>query len=276
MTNPFRLRTRPAAAHRPLRFPLHRAGALLALALLAVAAPGCKGGIVKEDPILQLAAAESLTEGKRLLEAGKHSQARKYLSHAFEIEPNSVSGREALLLVADSLYLEGGSDNLIQAEAKYRDFLNRFPTSDRAAYVQLQIGNALAGRVERPDRDQSVTLQAVTAFEELMRLYPASVEAATASDKIAELRQRLAEHEFLVAFFYYRYGLPNATANRLQVLLTAYPEYTPKDKVYYYLGMAHDKMGELEEADKWFEKLRQEFPQSEFVAEIRDGDGARS
>ena len=30
----------------------------------------------------------------------------------------------------------------VQAEAKYRDFLNRFPTSERAAYVQLQIGNA--------------------------------------------------------------------------------------------------------------------------------------
>ena len=250
-----------------------RAGGVLAIALLAFVAPGCRGG-VKEDPILQMAAAESLAEGKRLLEAGKHANARKYLAHAFEIEPNSVSGREALLLVADSLYLQGGRDNLVQAEAKYRDFLNRFPTSERAPYVQLQIGNALAGRVERPDRDQSVTLQAVTAFEELMRLYPTSEEAQTAQAKIAELRERLAEHEFLVAFFYYRYGLPNATANRLQTLLAAYPEYTHKDKVYYYLGLATGRMGQQEEATKWFDKLRQEFPSSEYVGEIGSAEAS--
>ena len=250
-----------------------RLAAVLALALIGALAAGCRGG-VKEDPILQLSAAESLTEGKRLLEAGKHAQARKYLAHAFEIEPNSLSGREALLLVADSLYLEGSHENLVQAEAKYRDFLNRFPTSERAAYVQLQIGNALAGRVERPDRDQTVTLQAVTAFEELQRLYPTSDEAATAREKVVELRQRLAEHEFLVAFFYYRFGLPNATASRLELLLTSYPEYSQKDKVYYYLGLATDRMGQKEEADKWFDKLRQEFPSSGYVAEIRSGDAS--
>jgi outer membrane protein assembly factor BamD len=259
----------PAMARRS-RSSSRRTRALFAVALVATFAAGCRSG-GREDPILQLSAAESLTEGKRLLEAGKYAQARKYLSHAFEIEPNSVSGREALLLVADTLFLQKGRDNSIQAEAKYRDFLNRFPTSDRAPYVQLQIGNALAARVERPDRDQSVTVQAVTAYEEVVRLYPASDEAATAREKIVELRQRLAEHEFLVAWFYYRYGLPKATANRLERLLTAYPEYAELDKVYYYLGMATERMGQKEEADKWYEKLRQEFPTSAFVAEIRSG-----
>jgi outer membrane protein assembly factor BamD len=244
-----------------------RAGLLVFTVLLAMGAAGCRGG-VKEDPILQLSAAEALAEGKRLLAAEKHSQARRYLAHAFEIEPNSVSGREALLLVADALYLQGGTDNLIQAEAKYRDFLNRFPTSDRAPYVQLQIGNALAGRVERPDRDQSVTLQAVTAFEELLRLYPASQEAAGARERIGDLRQRLAEHEFMVAWFYYRYGLPNATANRLQELLVTYPEYQAKDKVYYHLGLALTRMAMQEEAAKWFTRLREEYPASEYVGEI--------
>lgn len=246
---------------------LPRAFAALALVVFAVAGAGCRGG-VKEDPILQLSAAESLAEGKRLMEAEKYAQARRYLSHAFEIEPNSVSGREALLLVADALFRQGGRDNLIQAEAKYRDFLNRFPTSDRAPYVQLQIGNALAGRVERPDRDQTVTVQAVTAFQELLRLYPASEEAAIGRERIVELRQRLAEHEFMVAWFYYRYGLPNATANRLQALLAAYPEYGAKDKVYYHLGLAHTQMGQHEEARKWYDRLREEFPASDFAAEI--------
>jgi outer membrane protein assembly factor BamD len=243
---------------------------VFAVALLAgVALTGCKSGRAeREDPLMKLSATESLAEGQRLMGVEKYSQARKYLTHAFEVEPNSISGREALLLVADSLYKQGGTQNLVQAEAKYRDFLNRFPTSDRAPYVQLQIGNALAARVERPDRDQSVTRQAVAAFEDLLRLYPTSEYAAEAKQRLADVRVKLGEHEFQVARFYYRYGIPVATANRLEYLLAAYPEFAEKDKVYYYLGLALKRMGKPEEAAQWFEKLRQEFPQSGYTHDI--------
>jgi outer membrane protein assembly factor BamD len=244
--------------------------AFLAAVLLAgVAATGCKSGRAERaDPLMQLSAAESLAEGQRLMGVEKYAQARKYLTHAFEVEPNSTSGREALLLVADSLYKQGGTQNLVQAEAKYRDFLNRFPTSDRAAYVQLQIGNSLAARVERPDRDQSVTRQAVSALEDLLRLYPTSEHAAEAKQRLAEVRAKLGEHEFEVARFYYRYGIPVATANRLSYLLATYPEFAEKDKVYYYLGLAFQRMGKPEEASQWFDKLRQEFPQSDYTHDI--------
>ncbi len=240
------------------------------VAFLLAATPwlaGCHSA-KHEDPVLRLSAAESLTEGQKLMEAEKYSQARKYLTHAFEVEPNSTSGREALLLVADSLYKQGGTQNLVQAEAKYRDFLNRFPTSDRAPYVQLQIGNSLAERVGRADRDQNVTHQAQDAFEALLRIYPTSQEVAQARQRIGELRAKLGEHEFDVAYFYFRYGIPLATANRLQYLLANYPEYAAKDKVYYYLGLALTRMGKPEEAAQWFEKLRQEFPTSSYVADI--------
>jgi len=243
---------------------------LLCVLLAGGALAGCKSGrrAQREDPLMQLSAVESLTEGQRLMGIEKFAQARKYLTHAFEVEPNSTSGREALLLVADSLYKQGGTANLVQAEAKYRDFLNRFPTSERAAYVQLQIGNSLAARVERPDRDQSVTRQAVTALEDLLRLYPTSEHAAEAKQRLAEVRAKLGEHEFEVARFYYRYGIPIATANRLSYLLATYPEYAEKDKVYYYLGLALQRVGKPEEATQWFDKLRQEFPQSSYVGDI--------
>jgi outer membrane protein assembly factor BamD len=241
---------------------------LLVLVVVAGSQLGCKSGAKREDPLLQLTAAESLVEGQRLMGIEKFSQARKYLTHAFEVEPNSASGREALLLVADSLYKQGGSPNLVLAEAKYRDFLNRFPTSDRAPYVQLQIGNSLAGRVERPDRDQSVTRSALTAYEDLLRLYPTSDEAASGRERLGALRSKLGEHEFEVARFYYRYGIPVATAGRLNYLLANYPEYAEKDKVYYYLGLALNRMGKPEEAAQWFDKLREEFPKSELVGEI--------
>jgi outer membrane protein assembly factor BamD len=244
----------------------------VAMATLVLAATllltGCRSAAAREDPILRLSAAESLAIGKEHMESRRYFQARKYLAHAFEVEPNSVSGREALLLVADSLYLQGGTQNLIQAEAKYRDFLNRFPTSDRAAYVQFQIGNTLAKRVGRPDRDQSVTRQALGAYEELLRVYPASEHRQEVEAKRDEMLSLLAEHEFLVGYFYLRYGLPQAAIGRFEHVTTSYPRYSEMDKVYFHLGMAKNRLGDKEEARQWFERLREEYPESPLVTSI--------
>jgi outer membrane protein assembly factor BamD len=250
-----------------MTIPKARAGFVLAFFVLIAVLPGCRSA-GREDPILRLSAAEALEMGKELMEERKFHQARRYLSHAFEVEPNSVSGREALLLVADSLYLQGGGHNLIQAEAKYRDFLNRFPTSDRASYVQFQIANTLAKRVERPDRDQSATRQAVRAYDELLRVYPGSEHVSEAEERRGELLELLAEHEFLVGRFYYRYGLPSAAVGRYEYLLENYPSYTEMDKVYFQLGLAKSKLGEKEEAQQWFDRLREEFPESPLVSSI--------
>ena len=83
-----------------------------------------------------------LAEGKRLMGEEKFQQARDYLTHAFEVEPNSAGGREALLMVADAYFMEDREDGYIRAEGKYRDFQTRFPTSQKAAYVQFQIADS--------------------------------------------------------------------------------------------------------------------------------------
>jgi outer membrane protein assembly factor BamD len=232
---------------------------------MLTAACGSRG---KEDPLLQLSAAESLAEGKKLLDNERYAAARPYLTHAFEVEPNSASGREALLLVADSLYLEGGDTNLIQAEAKYRDFQNRFPTSDKAAYVQLQIANSLARRMERPDRDQGSTAKALVAYEDLLRLYPTSEQAETARAEMVKVRRNLAEHEYQVGRFYLRYGLPKAAAKRIERLLERYPDYPEKDKALLTLGLAYRADKRADDAAATFSRLRAEHPESKLIDKI--------
>jgi outer membrane protein assembly factor BamD len=242
----------------------------VATALALSGSLACRTSI-DDDPILKLSAAESLAYGKQLLEAEKYARARPFLTHAFEVEPNSTAGREALLLVADSLYLEGGETNLIQAEAKYRDFQNRFPTSERAAYVQFQIANSLARRVERADRDQTATLKAVTAYEDLLRLYPTSESVDEAKAGLETVRGHLAEHEFVVGRFYLRFGLPSACAKRLEGLLDHFPSYPERDKALFHLATAYDRLDRADDAQAAFGRLRDEYPESEWVAKIPKG-----
>ena len=241
---------------------------LLAVACVAVLAlAGCRSGGAPEDPILRLSAEESLAQGKDLLAREKYASARPYFTHAFEVEPNSAIGREALLLAADTYYLQGGTANFVQAEAKYRDYLNRFPTSEQAAYVQFQIANSLAKRMERPDRDQQVTRKALEAYQELIRLYPTSEYASQAKEQMNAVLSNLAEHEYLIGRFYQRYGLPGAAAERYEFLLATYPQYLEKDKILFYLGVAYQDAHRPEEARKIFERLASEYPQSPYTHE---------
>jgi outer membrane protein assembly factor BamD len=235
--------------------------------LLAVTA--CRSG-VSEDPILKLSAEESLAQGKELMAKTKYAKARPYFTHAFEVEPNSAIGREGLLLAADTYYQEGGSTNYVQAEAKYRDFLNRFPTSTQAAYVQFQIANSLAKRMERPDRDQSVTRKALQAYEELGRLYPTSEYAAQSQEQSKLVKANLAEHEFMIGRFYQRFGIPGPATDRWEYLLANYPDYPEKDKVLYHLILVYHQMHRVDDVKKTLEQLRTQYPKSPFLAQVPD------
>lgn len=241
------------------------------LTVVALGAAGCFLGGPKNDPILQLAAQESLEQGKALMEEGKYNKARDYLTHAFEVEPNSRTGREALLLVADCYFLDGGVGNYIQAEAKYRDFLNRFPTSDQAAYAQFQIANSLAQRMEKPDRDQSATMDALSAYRELMRLYPTSEYAEEASEKLDVVRENLAAHELTVGRFNYKFRNYQGAKIRLENLVENYPEFSKLDEALYLLGMTYRQSNSPElwvQAIDTFERLHREFPQSPYTEDI--------
>ncbi len=242
--------------------------AWLGVLLLITMLVGCSGKR-REDPILQLSAQEALAEGKRLLERKRPQAARPYLQHAYEAEPNSAAGREALLLVADSYFLEGGDANWIQAEAKYRDFLNRFPTSDRAAYSQFQAALSLSRRIDRPDRDQEAAVKALQAFEQVLRLFPTSEYAAQAEEEIRRVRTVLAGHEFEVGRFYLRYGIPKAAIGRFQGLLERFPDYPEQDKVLYHLVLAQSAAGESEAAAATRKELEEKFPQSPYLRELR-------
>jgi outer membrane protein assembly factor BamD len=236
------------------------------LFLVVAVVVGCGGP--KEDPILQLSAEESLEIGKELIEKKKYPQAREYLSHTFEVAPNSASGREALLLVADAYYLDGGRDNFIRAEAKYRDFLNRFPTSDRAGYVQLQLANSLSKRMLRPDRDQTATRQALDAYSDLLLVYPGTQYAEEGRLEMAALRENLADHEMIIGRYNFRRHLYTASVARLSYLLEEFPEYSKTDRALYYLVVAAYYANQPDEGKAALERLQTEFPDSPYLKDV--------
>ena len=247
-------------------------GVLSATLLCSFLVLGC-GGSVAEDPILRLSSEESFAEGKELMAAEKYELAREHFAHSFQTAPNSEIGRDALLLQADAYFLAAGETNLIRAESKYRDFNNRYPTSNRAAYVQYQIALTLEQRMRKADRDQSETGKAITAYEELMTLYPTSEQAALAQEGIDRLRVNLAEHEYLVARYQSRRGLHGAAVNRLESLSEEFPNYPALDTALCLLARSYQKLEKPEEAAAVIARLREEFGASQACKGYKGGAG---
>jgi outer membrane protein assembly factor BamD len=214
-------------------------------------------------------------KGKALLEKKKYEEARKYLNHVFETYPNEQMGRESLLLVADSYFKQKSSTGYTEARYRYRDYLNRYPGAPQRDYARYQFALCYDKEHEKPDRDQTATREAIEQYRTLIREFPTSGYAGAARERIRQLTDLLAEHDFEIGYFYLRKGSTAAALSRFNSLEQNFPDYGAKDKLYYYQGLALDRLGRKDEARRYFEKVVEAFPQSDFAKKARSKSGAK-
>jgi outer membrane protein assembly factor BamD len=195
----------------------------------------------------------------------KWQRARTYFSHLYETFPNDPLGRRSLLRIADTYYEQGDPVNLVEAQYKYRDFINRYPTSDQADYAMLRIAMCSFKQMERPDRDQQKTREAVEKFDDMIRSHPKSPLRAEAEARRQEAVDRLARHEHLVARFYIKRGSNTAAVQRLNFLIDTYANYNDRAGAFFDLGTALTRLGRSGEARLYFERVLTEFPKSEYA-----------
>jgi len=249
--------------------------------ILLLGAPGCASkGVHKADPITQ----ELLTQpkevlfekGKALIEKKKYDQGRKYLNHVFENYPNDQIGREALLMVADSYFKQKTTSSYTEARYRYRDYLNRYPGAPRRDYARYQFALCYDKEHESPDRDQTATREAIDQYNTLIREFPDSGYAGAGRERIRQLTDLLAEHDFGIGYFYLRKGSAASALGRFTQLEQRYPNYGAKDKLYYYQAMALSRMGRKDEARTFFGRVVEEYPASEFAKKAKSKMGKAS
>jgi outer membrane protein assembly factor BamD len=246
---------------------------IAALAFLAVSACSSSSGSRKPDKVTQELLStpkEALFQkGKALIAKKKWDQGRKYLSYVFETYPNDVLGREALLLVADSYVKQGGAAAFTEARYRYRDYLNRYPDAPRRDYARYQFAYCSDKEHESPDRDQTSTKEAIQQYQALIREYPDSGFAGAARERIRQLLDLLAEHEFRVGYFYMRKGSLMSALGRFNGIEERFPEYGGKDKLFYYQGRMLTRLGRTDEATRFYSRLIEEYPQSGYAKRAR-------
>lgn len=241
--------------------------------LAALFAAGCSGS-KKPDKITQELLSqpkETLFEkGKALVERKKYDAGRKYLTFVFETYPNDPLGRQALLLLADSYFKQGGTTGYTEARFRYRDYLNRYPGAPQRDYSRYQFALCYDKEHERPDRDQTSTREALEQYRALVREFPESGYSGAARERIRQLTDLMAEHEFAIGFFYLRKGSVSAALTRFASLEARFPNYGARDKLFFYSARALERLGRNEEASQYYSRLIEQFPESEYTRRARD------
>lgn len=220
---------------------------------------------VVDPELLQLSKEQLFQKGEDHYSRRKWQRARTYFSHLYESFPNDPLGRRSLLRIADTYYEQGDPVNLVEAQYKYRDFINRYPTSDQADYAMLRIAMCSFKQIEGADRDQTKTREAVEKFDAMLRAHPKSALKAEADARRQDALDRLAKHEHMVARFYIKRGSNISAVQRLNYLIDTYANYPDRAGAFYDLGNALTRLGRQGEARLYFERVLTEFPKSEYA-----------
>jgi outer membrane protein assembly factor BamD len=224
---------------------------------------------VVDPELLKLSKEQLFERGEDLYNHKKSAKARTYYSFLYENYPSDPLGRRALLRVADSYFQQGDPVNLVEAQYKYRDFVNRYPGSDFGDYAMLQIGMVSYKQMATPDRDQAKTKEAVEKLNEMIKAYPKSKYRPEAEKRLQDALDRLAKHEHLIARFYMKRRQYDAAISRLNGIVENYPNYGERDATFYDLGRSLDAMGRKAEARLYYERVLSEFPKSQYAKDAR-------
>ena len=149
------------------------------------------------------------------------------------VEKGGKDKLQALLLVADSYFRQGGTTGYTEARFRYRDYLNRYPGAPQRDYSRYQFALCYDKEHEKADRDQTSTREALQQYRVLLQEFPNSTYVTVALERIRRLTDALADHEFGVGYFYIRKGAPAAALGRFTAIEQRFPEYAAKDKLFY-------------------------------------------
>jgi outer membrane protein assembly factor BamD len=200
---------------------------------------------------------------------GKHETGRLGLQTLINTYPDSEYLAKAKLAIADSYFKEGGTANITQAIAGYKDFIVFFPFLPEAAYAQMQVAMANYNEMAKPDRDNTHAKAAEEEFQTFLQKYPKDPLAPQAEQRLREVQEVLAEGQYRIAYYYYLKGDRRAAAGRLIPLTRRYPLYSKSDTALWMLGDIFEKSERKDVASNYYAQIIKNYPLSNKVPDAK-------
>src|SRR6187551_172269 len=219
---------------------------------------GCARNRNKADTSYVARDVETLyNAAKSRLDRGQYKLAAALFDEVERQHPYSPWARRAQLMSAFSYYLAQDYNKSIESAQR---FLQIHPGNKDAPYAYYLIALSYYEQINDVDRDQAITLQALTALQDVQRRYPDSEYASDARVKIDLVNDHLAGKEMEIGRFYERSGSWLAAQIRFQNVVDNYDTTSHIPEALYRLTETSLALGIPTEAQKYASVLGANYP----------------
>ncbi len=200
---------------------------------------------------------------------GRHdyANARLLLQTLISTYQDSDYFQKAKYAFAESLYREGGRENLDSAEAAYKDFIIYFRDSDLADDAQMMVAMTHVKRVQSPDRDNTEARLAELELREMINSYPNSDLLEEAKQKLRDVQDILAANSAGIAGHYFKGKNYKASIDRFNEIELKWPDFSKMDGVLFYHAESLRLTENAEASGKYYAEVVSDYPTSKYVKE---------
>jgi outer membrane protein assembly factor BamD len=252
--------------------------AVWALLAVAVQLGGC-GSTSKE--LTKNNAEQLYKDAKEDMDSGSFDRALKALERVEGLAAGTVLAQQALLDMAYLNWRTGERTTAITTVDRFIKLNPSSPALDYAFYLKGLInfndnlgllGSAFGQDLS--ERDQRASRDAYQAFKQLVEQFPKSRYNADARQRMNFIVNSLASYEVHVARYYLRRGAYVAAAARAQQAVAEFQQSPAAEEALYILVASYDRLDLPVLRDDATRVLRQNYPNSPYLAEST-GQGGR-
>ena len=174
-----------------------------------------------------------------LYEKGKWNQASSLFEacrHVYQASPREDS------LAYYNAHCKFKEHKWDEASTLLDDHRRRFGRSPFAEDVEGMYALCYYYMSPSPERDQTVTTQAIVAITEFMSRYPESMYSVEFSDMLQELMDRLMEKSYLNAYTYYKIGRYKSAIVAFKNAIRQFPDSPRVEDMRYYTTVSAYKL----------------------------------
>ncbi len=237
----------------------------LSAAILTAGLGACAGNPKVEKQYVEQPVEKIYNQGADFLDERRWTDAITAFDEVERQHPFSSWARRSILMGAYARYqLEKYDEATIAAQR----FISLHPGSDSAAYAYYLVALCSFDQIFDVGRDQSSTLRALQALDEVTRRFPGSEYARDARFKAEMTNDQLAGKEMDIGRFYLNADQHLAAANRFLKVIEnpSFQTTTHAPEALHRLVEAYMSMGLIEEATKTAAVLGYNYPSSEWYA----------
>jgi outer membrane protein assembly factor BamD len=199
--------------------------------------------------------------GSTYLKRGQPLKARLALQTLINTYPESELVPDAVLTMADTYYVEGGTDSLLQAEDGYGNFIIFYPHSSKADLALLKIISLNERLMRGPQNDQHYSYKTLKEIVRFEKQFSESDYLPIVKKLKIRVQEVLAQQDYLIGKFYEddKRNLP-AAFSRYQEIPEKYGNYSEMDNVYFLMANILEKFQNPNEAAKYYGKIAEGYP----------------